>query len=273
MIKYISIIFLFFFSIHLFFSQESTINRIDENGRKQDQWIFYYPDGGIKEIHYYKDDKLDGWFSSFYEKDLDRYDIYNSLKEQIFYKNGLKHGNRIQLSPLGKLVLQCYYENDTLERKYCSYEQGVLMYFCFYEKGKINGELRMLTSYKTFYNRYERKVNCIVYYTHGRIDSSLYFYETDEIKHRSMYENNQIIWEDKALQRRMKKTPALVRCFHRTIIQFQNKNFFSKNVQNFNIFNFKIKNFFSKIVQNFNIKKKQIGVFFKHQCFDIKHWC
>ncbi len=78
---------------------------------------------------------------------------------------------------------------------------------------------------------------------------------------------------DKALQRRMKKTPALVRCFHRTIIQFQNKNFFSKNVQNFNIFNFKIKNFFSKIVQNFNIKKKQIGVFFKHQCFDIKHWC
>ena len=195
MIKYISIIFLFFFSIHLFFSQESTINRIDENGRKQDQWIFYYPDGGIKEIHYYKDDKLDGWFSSFYEKDLDRYDIYNSLKEQIFYKNGLKHGNRIQLSPLGKLVLQCYYENDTLERKYCSYEQGVLMYFCFYEKGKINGELRMLTSYKTFYNRYERKVNCIVYYTHGRIDSSLYFYETDEIKHRSMYENNQIIWE------------------------------------------------------------------------------
>ncbi len=212
MIKYVLIIFIFFYSSHLF-GQDSIIeeqvkkhnehlsywtkltakpiNRVDEQGSKQGQWLFFYPNGEIKEIHSYKDDKLDGCFSSFYQaSNMYDVDVYNSLKEQIFYKNGFKHGRRIQLSPLGELVLKCYYEHDTLERKYSKYEQGSLNYYCFYEKGKIHGELRFISSY----NEYTKEANSMVYYTHGRKDSSLFFYETGETKHRFMYENNKILW-------------------------------------------------------------------------------
>ncbi len=204
--KYLLFILLLFFNIYLLAQNNTTINWTDEQGRKQDQWIFYYPDGAVKEIHHYQNDKLDGWFSSFYEKlasggylqnepyinpnNLHRYTIYNCLKEQIFYKNGLKHGVRIKLNPRGKLMLQCYYENDTLERKYSEYEEGNLIFFCYYEKGKIHGEQIFVDDYK-----YSSKAYMIIYYTYGRTDSSILFYETDEIKERTIYKNNQIIWE------------------------------------------------------------------------------
>jgi antitoxin component YwqK of YwqJK toxin-antitoxin module len=73
-----------------FLISRSRINRTDESGMKQGEWLDFYPDGSIKSERNYRDDLLHGYYKE--------YDDRGRLLVTLLYDNGKMTGTEIDNS-------------------------------------------------------------------------------------------------------------------------------------------------------------------------------
>ncbi|MCB0800705.1 MAG: toxin-antitoxin system YwqK family antitoxin, partial [Bacteroidales bacterium] len=73
-----------------FLISRSRINRTDESGMKQGEWLDFYPDGSIKSEKNYRDDLLHGYYKE--------YDDRGRLLVTLLYDNGKMTGTEIDNS-------------------------------------------------------------------------------------------------------------------------------------------------------------------------------
>ena len=130
----------------------------NENANRNDQWIWYYYDGTMKERTNYKDGKRDGVSEAWYKNGApkDKYTYTNDkLNGEVseYNSSGIlsSHGNYINDKPIGQYML--YYGNgkqhyivnysdaglDGEQKEY--YLNGQLSLISVYKNGKKNGTL------------------------------------------------------------------------------------------------------------------------------------
>lgn len=127
------------------------------NGRREGLAEYYNRyNGGVSYRIYYKNDKLDGSYRSYYSngnpniithyyngfengKFVQHY-INNNLRIVTYYKNGHKNGKYGFYNVGGKLIYETYYKNgkkDGLTRSY--YDDGSIKEKKFYVNDRLNG--------------------------------------------------------------------------------------------------------------------------------------
>ena len=78
---------------------EGEMKKEGENG----EWTQWHKNGNIKSVGHYNNGLQDSLWQYFYET--------GSLKSTVNYKAGEMHGERILLSPAGKVAREQYFEN------------------------------------------------------------------------------------------------------------------------------------------------------------------
>ncbi len=112
-----------------------TINKIDQQGRKQGLWIFFNPQykGGIVQIGHYKNNMKEGLWTIYYPN--------GNIKAKITFHHNRQYGPVVLYYPNGKVNEQGYWKGNRWvgEYKYF-YENGNPMYVWHYnEKGLRTG--------------------------------------------------------------------------------------------------------------------------------------
>ncbi len=138
-----------------------SINRIDENGDKQGEWIIKYKNNSIKEKGVYKNNKKKGLWISYFTN--------GNIKSKITYSNGIAKGYAEIYYPNGKIQekgnwqinhwvgnYKYYYENGNTaynwnynnsgkregEQEYF-HKNGKKMYNGIWKNGKTSGNLNI----------------------------------------------------------------------------------------------------------------------------------
>ena len=126
-----------------------------QQGNKDGEWIWYYPDNKILMIENYYNGNYDGkvfslnekgdtLFSGNYDDGLENGKFMyknDSVIEEHYYMNGLKHGNWKIYYPNGKLKETAHFDNDLQEGKTISYwENGRKKSKYNYTGGLLNGK-------------------------------------------------------------------------------------------------------------------------------------
>ena len=97
-----------------------------KNGQKDGPWVFYYPNGQLKEKGDYKNGEREGSWVEYYE--------HGQLRDKGDYKNGEKEGPRVSYWDNGQVFEKGDFKNGKREGPWVSYWQ--------------NGQLEMKGDYK-----------------------------------------------------------------------------------------------------------------------------
>ncbi len=132
--KLITLVSVFCIVFQFSFSQNDTINQVDENGLKQGYWEKFYPGGKPMYKGYFRDGKPVGTMYRFYEsgavKAILNFEEVNPLTSIIFYyEDGTKAAEGFYLGN----------EKDSVWNYY-SYYDKVLKLRENYKKGKLEGK-------------------------------------------------------------------------------------------------------------------------------------
>ncbi len=116
--------------------QGDTINRVDQQGRKQGLWIYFNDkyEGGIVQKGYYKDGKKEGEWIVYYPN--------GNIKTKSFYKNNRIYGPVITYYKNGKIREQGTWKGNKWVGEYrYYYENGQLKYLWYFnQSGKREGK-------------------------------------------------------------------------------------------------------------------------------------
>lgn len=117
-------------------SKPVALNQLDENGMRQGEWHIKYPDGKLREIIFFKDDKQSGAQKRFFENgqlNIEMYWACDSLSSWLDSVNRM-YGDD------GTLLLESFYKDgipDSLFRIF--YNNGILKQTERYRQGQKVG--------------------------------------------------------------------------------------------------------------------------------------
>lgn len=141
-----------------------------ENGLPVGMWRNYYESGNLRSEGEKQAGKSSGtWI--FY--------LPNGIKEkQITYRKNLKNGSFQQFDSTGKIALESWYENDTLQGISKTYKNGKLKTESNFSDGKKSGIEKV-------YDEADGRVVETVYYNAGEVESSLRINQLNDKKQKS----------------------------------------------------------------------------------------
>lgn len=160
-----------------------------ENGKQNGEYKKYHNKGYLKETGYYKYNKKDGLFISYYDTIIRTYneveEITQLVKDSIEYKNGKKNGKERSYYKNNQLKKDITWENDYKIGDYLEfYENGDTLKKCHYEDGTIHGEYKEWHANNSLkeisYYNYDDKTGIEKkYYSNGKRKSEISFKEDE----------------------------------------------------------------------------------------------
>lgn len=104
----------------------------DSNGNRDGVWKYYHPNGNLKELCTFKNDKLNGEYHKYYEN--------GRVAEHLFYQDGKFNGKQTVYYANGLLKNEYGYNNGVFEGQETGYyETGKLSYKVPVVAGKFQG--------------------------------------------------------------------------------------------------------------------------------------
>ncbi|MGF6907416.1 toxin-antitoxin system YwqK family antitoxin [Fusobacterium sp. PH5-44] len=151
-----------------------------KNGIEFGEYLAYYANGNLNINTFYKDNIAHGQYKSYYK---------NRNGQLIFkYENGELHGEFIGYYSNGNILAICNFEMGKIHGEYKEYERNgkVLKHFLF-ESGKVvKGELLAENAIYHSSDVFRWLGNQIIF-----DNEKENFYDTDNFKRRSLFDNNQ----------------------------------------------------------------------------------
>lgn len=115
-------------------------NKTDSLGQKQGKWMEYFPNGNIKSITYYKNNKTDSIYKSFYSSGKIESEIYFNDgvingTYTLYYENGVM--SDLDMYYLGQPVWTSKFDKEGYLVMEEIYLDGKLYSIIHYKKGKF----------------------------------------------------------------------------------------------------------------------------------------